>query len=220
MQHRRTNTAFTLIELLVVIAIIAVLASLLLPALSKAKGKARSTKCLNNLRQAALALRLWAHDNADKYPWNVPLATGGSAGSADWGDNFRACSNELGTPQILLCPTDLTRRPATNWTSLAADVHVSDLIGTNAVENIPQSILLGDRNVTGGGGGLDPSWSVFLGDSIDAAWDRELHVRAGNLAMSDGSVRGTRTPQLREILLAEIAAGITNVVLSKPRGVF
>lgn len=216
----KAGRAFTLIELLIVIAIIAILASLLLPGLSGAKARAKSIKCLNNLRQTGLGLRLWAHDNSDKFPWSVLPEAGGSAGSADWGDNFRACSNELSTPHILLCPADLTRKPSSNWFGLTADIHVSYLIGTNASETLPQSILLGDRNVTGGGGGLDPSWSTFLGSSIDAAWDKEIHVRAGNLAFSDGSARTTKTKELRDIILAEIAAGVSNVVLSKPRGVF
>ncbi len=220
MQTNRKSGAFTLIELLVVIAIIAILASILLPALASAKARAKNVKCLNNLRQTGLALRLWAHDNSDKFPWNLSQAAGGSSDSADWSDHFRTCSNELSTPQILLCPADKTRKYATNWTSLAADVHVSFLIGTNATENLPMSILLGDRNITGGGGGLDPSWSAFLGSSIDASWDRDIHSRAGNLALSDGSVRACKTPTLRELILSEIAAGITNVVLSKPRGLF
>lgn len=220
MKQSPAHRAFTIVELLIVIAIIAILAGLLLPALSGAKARAKQVKCVNNLRQTALGLRLWAQDNAEKYPWSVPMASGGSAGSADWGDNFRACSNELSTPQILICPTDKTRKPAPNWTSMAADIHVSFLIGTNATENIPRLILLGDRNISGGGGGLDPSWSSFLGSSIDAAWDKELHVRAGNLAMADSSVQSTKTPELREIISAEIASGISNVVLSKPRGIF
>src|SRR5579863_7345917 len=68
------NGAFTLIELLVVIAVIAILAALLLPALSMSKAYARSSACKNHLRQMGLALQMYVHDNQSKYPFY--LATG------------------------------------------------------------------------------------------------------------------------------------------------
>jgi prepilin-type N-terminal cleavage/methylation domain-containing protein len=66
----RETRAFTLIELLVVIAIIAILASLLLPALSAAKAKAQRIACVNNLRQLAQTLFLYADDHTDQLPAN------------------------------------------------------------------------------------------------------------------------------------------------------
>ncbi|HXT13940.1 MAG TPA: type II secretion system protein [Candidatus Angelobacter sp.] len=130
-KYGKNPKAFTLIELLVVIAIVAILAAMLLPALARAKEKARGIKCLSNLRQLMIAIKMYPDDNSDHLPPNPDyeaspswvagdMAEGKSIGGK-YGGALDATNSQLlidadysligpyvRTPEVFKCPSDLS----------------------------------------------------------------------------------------------------------------
>jgi prepilin-type N-terminal cleavage/methylation domain-containing protein len=208
------RSGFTLIELLVVIAIIAILAAMLLPALARAKNRAKSIQCVNNLKQTTLAFTLFATDANDKYPWAATKEEGG-IGNPNYGNVliaslFFCVSNQIPTPACAACPSDTAVIPATDWVNFSK-TNTSYAVCLDASPRKPNSVLWVDRNF----------WPQlprrhFIATSMtdsdtmgysQLGWDATLHNLHGNFSQSDGSVRQGDNNKLRSaymLFLGEI----------------
>ena len=182
----------TLIELLVVLAVIAVLAALLLPALPRAKEKAKRIRCLSNVKQIALAFHVFTVDN-DKYPWRVSPSEGGSLTRPNVFSTFRSVQRELSHAGVAVCPSDSRAAAATLDT--VQDNNISYFIGVDTRENKVGMMLAGDRNLEGGRPRQDcpvaqvrnVTMAFARRDVTNAYWSRIIHRHVGNIAIGDGS---------------------------------
>ena len=141
-----------------------------------------------------------------------------SAGG-DWADHYRAISNHVDTPKVLVCPADLEKKAADAWAGVDGNTTFSFFVGLDATEGNPESIIAGDRNIFSGQGGFDYIFSLANGTSVDAIFDEKMHVRQGDIALTDGSVHEVRDLQLRAQISAALA-GAAAMWFSHFRGAF
>jgi type II secretory pathway pseudopilin PulG len=140
--------AFTRIELVVIVLVLGLIAGFLILSRIQTARKVRNETCLNNLKEVGIAFRLWAPDQLSTYPMQTSKDLGGTRELIGTGQvfvHFRALSNELRSPKILVCPADKQKTVAPNFNEGFSDVNASYFIGADAAEHLPQSLLAGDE---------------------------------------------------------------------------
>jgi hypothetical protein len=196
--------ALTVWEVMVVGAVLFMLVMVLLPVLAGVKRHSSPINCVSNLKQDALAFRIWEGDNNNKYPMAVSVTNGGAMESVAVGDVaacFLVMSNELSVPQILICPEDSEHVSATNFGNDFNSSHISYFVSPDVTnEDNPTMILTGDDNFALGGVTLGSGVSSLPtnatvvwasgrhGDIPRHFWTTPPRHFVGNIGYADGSV--------------------------------
>ncbi len=212
-----SKAGFSRLELVFTLAALLLLAVVALPVFANTRGRSEQVICLSNLRQLGHAVHLWATDHGDRTPWFTPVAEGGTRDTYGTGNLLRYnawfqmgwMSNQLITPKILVCPSDVgvgsPRKMANNFSANSLEggfwgvgyrsTSLSYLVGLHSFSSAPRSLLSGDRNISWdnrntvcalGLGGV-VYMSGYPLRQADSRWTNAIHGLTGNLLFTDGS---------------------------------
>jgi prepilin-type processing-associated H-X9-DG protein len=205
--------AFTSLELVCVIATLSLVALIILPSLAGGNPRVDRVICANNLRQIGLAFQLWGHNHDDLPMFEVPTGAGGTRmhvlAPNVW-LHFAWLSNELATPQWLLCPSD-SGRPARDFTGDPDGGYLHPNFANRATSYFlahpflpaPGGVIAGDRNVGFEAVTACSRFGNALGvttipASVAFRWTNGLHGTSGNVLHQDGSVEQLSSAGLRK----------------------
>ena len=217
-QHK---SAFNSVDCLCCLGVVFLFLCVALPGLANNRGRSQQIVCIDNLRLIGRAVQLWQADHSShETPWGSVVVEGGTGPrEAQAYLGFRMLSNELVSPKVLVCPSDLSRisNAADNWSTSTNGGYANARYRDNATSytltyhsffTMPNSLLSSDRNLRVDSYARICSFSplpglfseIFMGAQPTATWTNNVHGFAGNILHTDGRVTQTSSNSLKNYL--------------------
>jgi hypothetical protein len=194
----KSESGLSLVELVAILTIILLIALVGTRYLVHRKKVAARAQCVNNLKNVGLAFRIYSTDSSPDFATKRLLTAGVALESIDAVLVLGLHSNELSTPKYLHCPADRTRATAADFRKFSAR-NISYFASLMAADNMPDTILSGDRNLETNGAALRAGLFAMLTNTA-IGWTEEMHVHKGNVGLGDGSVQQFDSNRLRMAL--------------------